>query len=295
MDADRTGRVLVRAQRGPEGLERLDRGRRPGRGRVPVERVLAVDQPQVLERRRGPDEVIRVDDRGSLLREEIVRAAGRRLEVDHAAVAVPDQVVRARCAGSAGHRVESLVERRAGEHATEDRVEGHAGSPDIEARLERVRREPDARLVRAALRPQPRLDDGHEPRTVVGSAREHHAGVAHRGLPVPGLGDPYATVIETSPDRRALLRRGLGRGLGRTGVEAEHDLGPQVHRQDVLGLHAGSFGDPLQLGQELDVVGVDRVDEGGGSAADLGPGEPRVVGEDALVDLDRAVDPVGGS
>ncbi len=251
-------------------------------------RLSAVEQCEVLEGTVGPHEVVRVADRAAVDAPHRVGTSGRHLEVRELSGARADQVVRRRRALRAVTSVtasscEALV-------STRRRIAwyGTPGVPRSLLEVRRVRRESDPGVVHAGLREQAGLHERHEAGASRRPHRQEHARLAGSGLPVPGLRDEHTSAGGgrwPRADRRALL----GGGACRASVEAEHHLGANVEGEHVLGIDAGTLGDPLDLGQELHVGVVEPLGERAGSVADLGPPQPRVVAEDRGVEIDRTV------
>lgn len=108
------------------------------------------------------------------------------------------------------------------------------------------------------------------------------------GFPVPVLSDEGMTVgcsTRTGEERSAFPLRGY--------LQAEHDLGTDVEGKDLVRIQLCPLSDAVHLLEDDRVELTDGLAELTGVPDDVGPCQPRIVGEDLGIEADGSSDAVG--
>src|SRR5262245_968464 len=147
----------------------------------------------------------------------------------------------------------------------------------------------DPRRIHPELGQQSGLHNGDEARSGIGYRLDQDNGVECVRQPVPVLPDQ---------DWAARSDRGEAGTLGgpwqlcagRPRLGREHDLGPDVDREDIVERYLRALGDPRELVQVPGAEVPDRLDEPAGLGGRGRPVPPRVVSEYLAIRRDRLAD-----
>jgi hypothetical protein len=233
--------------------------------------------------------VIRVSQQAAL-RIHRIDGVGRRLEIDRHTVAMRNHVVAGRAARGLREDVDRFIVVARIEDAPAQDRDRNSDAAFIGAGSKHVPAHHDAFFVEAVTPYHSGFDDERQR----GFAELAHAQHDHRiqsgAAPIPVLADDDALALRSGrqrDDRRA-LRRCAAAARG-----AVHELGPAIHRNDILELLLRALRDASQLRDDRRIDRLDLLQEPARALADLVQRHLRVPPENPEVKIDRACDPVG--